>query len=678
MLTAVLLGASGPPPARRIDGRTMVAVEPLAKRLGIPVKHVNGALALEVDGTWVELHPNEITLREGATPVIRLTSFPAVRDGRLYIDAADLSSVFDVDATVRGSHVAVAKKQAGRTSEPGFSVAEVAAPHPTGKPEESPPPQSLSRRIAIGNVNAALFSYARQTNYNALIDGGGAHFHTTLYLSGMSGSRTNVGGTLRFGDAGRKYFAIGGVNDPLYGEIFTGGGANGIENVSAGGGFESYSTTTVDGRHVLAVGKRSGDWVREAALTDAGGKIQPLFGLQRWNETPKFAFDREIWAGLHGFGAGVRYRTAGRLYADTRLAFAGGGLPLVTGDALTQATLGYDVSPLFGIRAGYGIAHMQSGEAVLQIYGGPPGMNFSLSHYGTQNTATLDLSRMRAQLRVAYVRAPGYTALQSDGAFHALHGIVETRTYLASDSSDLAADYRFNPTAGVTLGLESVHAQSGGRIAPTLGYFIPVSGALSVGFEYHPLANGNGIRFTVAQSLYARPVPMRRTISVTMPDSGGTPVFLLIDGVRTQQLTGETTRVLVENGSHYLSLQTQDGRFGSPEQRVVDGTPTLVSLPLWPVTEVRGTLQITEMPPGMERPALEGITITLQPGGISTQTAADGTFAFPAQALDPQTRIAVEPDTLPKGLSAAPSALQPGEPVTILLHSSTKIEKVIF
>lgn len=674
--------SSGVPVMHGDGGKLMVAVQPLAERLGIPVKHQSGSLALQVDGTWVQLRADDITLHEGDSPVVRLTSFPTVRHGRLFINAADVSTVLDVDANVRGGHLEVLKRQSKVTNtDDNLKVSYVAVPKPTTHATQPPESAQDSHGRLLGNFSASMSDYAQQRNYTALLDGGGDHFHAMMYVNGMQGSRATLGGTLRLGDIARKHASLGGINNPLYGTVFAGGGSNGLEGVNEHGTFASYSVTTVDARRVLAIGHRSGDWVSEVALASQFGVFQPMIGLQRWHETPHYVFDRELWLGEHGIGAGIQYRTTGRLYADTRIAFAGGGLPLVTGDALTQATIGYDIRPSVGLRAGYGIAHAQGGQALFQLYGGNASTSFTLSHFGIQNSATVDFVRQSNKMRFGYIKAPGYGAYENDGSFELPHGSVETRAYFASGSStDVLADYHFKrESPSLTLGIESVRASNGGRVAPTIGYLFPVGSTLSAGFEFHPLANGNGIRFTVQQAVYGNATRPRRSIFIDMQSPLTSPVYLLVDGVKTQQITEQHSRVAIDSGSHYVSVQSTDHRFGSPEQRVLDGVPTTVMLPLWPLVDVRGVVRVQQMPPGMTKPTLGGITVTLKPQGVTTQTEADGSFSFPSAAIDPTSTVVLDPDSIPHGLAAPdPLPAQSKDLLVLSLHPSQKIEKVVF
>jgi hypothetical protein len=156
---------------------------------------------------------------------------------------------------------------------------------------------------------------------------------------------------------------------------------------------------------------------------------------------------------------------------------------------------------------------------------------------------------------------------------------------------------------------------------------------------------------------------------------------LLVDGVRANALTARSMRVAVPAGTHYLSVQSTGGVLASAEQRITDGIPASVFFPLWPVAHIHGRVRIANATTLFgTQPPLAGIAVTLQPANVSVQTDQDGNFAFPAQALDPASTIAVEGESLPAGLAAPAETRLHGasEPLEIILTSSKTIERVRF
>jgi hypothetical protein len=129
-------------------------------------------------------------------------------------------------------------------------------------------------------------------------------------------------------------------------------------------------------------------------------------------------------------------------------------------------------------------------------------------------------------------------------------------------------------------------------------------------------------------------------------------------------------------------MQSADGSMGSPETRIIDGTPNTVTLPLWPVVHITGAVRLpasnnelqTMMPT-----SLAGISVVIEPGPIVAQTDETGAFDVPAQAIDPSATIAVDASTLPSGFAAPPAVrLTINHAVTIVLQPLKKVQKVVF
>lgn len=673
-------------PAVRGDGGTMVALEPLATRLGIPVSRDKGALKLQVNGVVISVLANDPTVRERDIPTMRLSAMPVRRDGKLFVAVDDVPSLLDVDASLRGERLMIGTKSG--TTATQVAVTEVAIVKPSPPPAPSLPPRTRFQPPAdkklIGHASVTMNNDANARSYNALFDGGGRTVRANLYANGTSGVRTSIGGSARIGP-GERHLTLGAVDDPLFGSIFGGGGANGI--VYANGTGTVVSTVTgIQNRRAVALGRRTATSVREIAFVSGpGSPAQPLLGTQSWSDQRSGQYvQRELWAGAHGLGAALHYRSAGRLFTEAKLGFAGAGLPLVDGDAPTQATVGYELSNAFGVRAGVGSGHGQRGSGVAQIFARTRLAQFTFSRYGQQLSSNATFKTTMAQGTVGYVRGPGIASFDALGEFAVLrHGGIEGRAYLASQNSrDLAVAYRFDRDApSATFGLESVASGRESRFGPTIGYSAPVTSSLSLGVELHPLSRGNALRFSVNQALLVGTrVPQR---FVTVETAGELPdgVALLVDGVRTTALTSRSAKIAVPPGTHYLSLQSADGRIASPEQRVSDGIPTSVVLPLWPVAQIHGRVRIADTTAllGAQVP-LGGIIIMLQPGNTNAQTDEDGNFTFPAQAIDPGTKIVVDATSVRNGFAtpAEQSLSRAEDPVEIMLSSSKAVERVRF
>lgn len=677
--------AGGELPALRGDGGMMVAIAPLASRLGIPVARRAGSFAVEINGTWVNVAANDTTVREGDVPTMRLAIMPVQRDGKLFVAVEDLTDLLDVDASLRGDRLVIGTKS-GSTST-NVAVTERAKPSPSPSPTPSPVPknrfQAPSNKHVVGHAGLTMNNDANLRSYNALLDGGGPGVRANFYASGTSG-HTSIGGSARIG-AGERHLLLGGVDDPLFGSVFVGGGANGVLFADGRGTSISSSVTGLDDRRVVAVGRRTGSSIREVAFaTDASSSAQILLGLQSWTETSGRYFQREVWVGEHGAAAGLHFRSAGRLFTEEKLGIAGAGLPLVTGDAPTQATLGYDLSGSLGVRAGLGTGHGQRGSGLAQLFAHTKFAQFTVSRYGDQFSTDAVIPGTASHETIGYVRGPGFAAFDALGDFALRgHAGLEARAYVASQNSrDGSVTYRFDrdgPSASI--GLESIASGGEGRLGPILGYAVPVSAALSLGAEIHPLSRGNALRFLVNQTLFAGSRAPQRFVTVERPGEAAGGIVVLVDGVRSHVFTSQSMKVGVPAGTHYVSVASENGAFASPEQRVTDGIPASITLPLWPLAQVHGRVRLAAGTVFVGAPpSLGGISVVLTPGNVVVQTEEDGNFFFPPQAIDPATKISLDPTSVPPELSA-PSEQPLGrvdQPVEIVVTSAKTVERVHF
>lgn len=672
--------------ALRGDAGMMVAIAPLAARLGIPVARKSGSLAVQINGAWVNVAANDTTVREGDTPTMRLAIMPVQRDGKLFVAVDDLTELLDVDASLHGGRLVIGTKSGSPSA--NVAVTERAKPSPSPSPTAFPAPknrfQAPADKHVVGHASLTMNNDANLRSYNALLDGGGSAVRANLYASGTSGAHTSLGGSARIGP-GERHLLLGGVDDPLFGSIFVGGGANGVLFADGRGTSVSSSVTGLDDRRVIAVGRRSGSSIREVAFaTDASSPGQLLLGLQSWTETSGRYFQREVWVGEHGLGAGLHFRSAGRFFTEEKLGIAGAGLPLVTGDAPTQATLGYDLSGSLGVRAGVGTGHGQRGSGLAQLFAHTKFAQFTVSRYGDQFSTDAVITGTASHETIGYVRGPGLASFDALGDFALRgHGGIEARAYLASQNSrDGSVTYRFDrdgPSASI--GLENVASGAQSRFGPILGYAVPVSAALSLGAEIHPLSRGNALRLLVNQTLFAGSRAPQRFVTVERPGDAVGGIVVLIDGVRSHVFTSPSMKIGVPAGTHYVALVSENGSFASPEQRVTDGIPASIALPLWQVAQVHGQLRLATGTVFVgTAPSLGGISVVLAPGNVVVQTDEDGRFSFPSQALDPASKISLDPSSVPTELATPPE--QPigraDQPLEIVLASAKTVERVRF
>jgi hypothetical protein len=691
LAAAISLGAAPAPTAIvTVRGAKMVPVERLAKHLGLPVRRGRGRVQVDVDGSWIEINANDITVREDGSPMMRLTAFPRLQSGQLYVGVADLANLLDVNVMAHGNRLVIGAKDA--RAERAMTVSELATPTP--RPSADPP-----RATAFSNTVAAIpqgrhlighasFEFMNQANsrfYQGMFDGGSGSVHASLYANGSQGTHTMVGGTVTLG-TGARHADFGSFPDPLYGEIFNTGGTNGVDFENRSGTTFSWGDSPYGNRRILALSNTHGALTQIASLvSEPGSGMQLLGGLIRSTATAKGFFSQEIWIGEHGLGAGIHYRTAGRFYMENRLGIAGAGLPLIPGDAPTQLDAGYDFSSSLGLRAGIDGAKDQPLRPFAQIYAQSHGFQASFSHQLQGNVLTAGYDGTGINGFVDYGRSGSSTFLSGSWQMQMGRGLFTANAYSTSaNSRDEWAEYQFNSgSAGPTLGIESVSSGDDHRFGPVVGVALPVARLLTARLELHPLARGNGLRVAVQQTLTVRNrVAQQRFITVASETPPQSQLFVLVDGVRGPALSSASVRVPVPDGNHYVSLQSEDGKLGSPETRVVDGNPAALTLPLWPVLEVRGSVRLPQSATTAllgVRPSLAGITVVIQPGTLVAQTDANGNFDFPPQGLAPDSTITVDASSLPAGLApSTPVPVSGDAPITVQLQLSKKIEKVTF
>jgi hypothetical protein len=530
-----------------------------------------------------------------------------------------------------------------------------------------------------------FMNQANSRFYQGMFDGGTGAVHASLYANGSPGTHTMLGGTVTIG-TGTKHADFGSFPDPLYGEIFNTGGSNGIDLENRSGTTVAWGDTSFGDRHTLAVSNARGGFTRIASLvSQPGSETQLIAGFVRSTSTAKGFFSQEVWIGEHGLAAGMHYRTAGRFYMENRLGIAGAGLPLIPGDAPTQLDAGYDLSNALGIRAGIDGAKDQAIRPFAQIYAQSHGLQASFSHQAQGNVVTAGYDGTGIHSFLDYGRSASSTFLSGSAEMQTGRGRFTANAYATStDSRDEWAEYQFNSqAAGPALGIESVSAGNARRFGPVIGVAMPIAHLMTARIELHPLARGNGLRVAMQQTLTIRNrATPQRFITVASAAASPAHLFVLVDGVRGPELSSASVRVPVPDGNHYVALQSEDGKLGSPETRVVDGNPAGLTLPLWPVLEVRGNINLPQTATTAllgTHPSLANITVVIQPGTLIAQTDANGAFDFPPQGVAPDSTITVDASSLPAGLAPpAPVKISGDAPIALQLQLSKKIEKVTF
>ena len=467
------------------DHILMVAIAPLAREVGVPVRTHGRSVEVYVDGSWLAVTHGDLMAREERAPMMTLTAYPLAQRGTLYVSATDAIALLDVNARVQGKRLVVDRRAKPAESD-GFSVRELPTPTPLPTATAAPAPVALQRehtappgKRLLGTANLQMNSSMLDHSYNAMFDGGTDKVHANLYATGVPGSRVGIGGTVRLGQ-GDKHLALGGVSDPLYGNVFSFGGGNGFELENAAGTTVSWLASPLNNRHVAAVGRRTATYNAEAAYVSQMNAVpQVLVGLQQSSVRAHGMWQREAWIGLHGIAGGLLYRSEGRLYTDARIGFAGAGLPLEPGDAPTQLTVGYDLFKGFGLRGGYGAGRGQQSTFLAQLYGQIGSTGLSLSKFGGQTSISANVNTSRINGSLNYYRAPSFAGLNSQFAMALPRGFLSVDAYAGGlGTRDVLADYHLKrESPAMSLGLEDLTSSGQSRIGPTIGYTAPVTRA---------------------------------------------------------------------------------------------------------------------------------------------------------------------------------------------------------
>jgi hypothetical protein len=154
---------------------------------------------------------------------------------------------------------------------------------------------------------------------------------------------------------------------------------------------------------------------------------------------------------------------------------------------------------------------------------------------------------------------------------------------------------------------------------------------------------------------------------------------LFVDGVPSQLVASPVAHVAVTRGPHVFAVETDDGTRGSPDVAVrIDAPGNGATLPLWPFRTVRGRVIVSDGAVWSPDASFAGILISVDPGGATVETAADGTFIFPKLPLAPGATIAVDPGSLPRELRAPDRQPLPDGDVTLVLGPGLRVERRTF
>ena len=111
-LTTPAGGLAQPVPSTHVFRELHVGLAALAANLGIPVAPRARCAGGPGRRQLARVAPGDVTVTEDQAPMMRLSTFPVVRGGVLYVNASDVSSLLDVYAIERNGRLQVSKHPA--------------------------------------------------------------------------------------------------------------------------------------------------------------------------------------------------------------------------------------------------------------------------------------------------------------------------------------------------------------------------------------------------------------------------------------------------------------------------------------------------------------------------------------------------------------------------------------
>ncbi len=659
----------------------LVPLDAVANALGWRVVALGDGMRLSGDDRTVVVTAGSRRVRENGE--LRLLFGEAVvsRAGRLYLNTADVSRLFGVRCESANGGIAFVRPIQVGTPARIVEIARPPVPHPSPAPhgavhrsdDAAPHPATAGRIvIALDRVGSTrLLQISSETKSGVL--------QTSLTSSGVNDFGT-PNATVVVGSAERNV-ALGMLTDPLAGTIFRGTLYEGIA-LGRGGRTLFAGRRLADGTDLM--GMTFGDALHGGSTTVAtlwrnGAYDQTIVRSLRRTRHPWGDFSTEVLAGDKGVGIGFAARTRGRTFLEADAAYAGRGLPLGPNDAPVNLDIGRELSPATTAVAGLSTGPHQPLAPFFGISTRAHGLLASASVSDRTLTASLAYQSANASLQAYSVPGPQRSG-GVQGMFAFPGAVLDLTATTSAGTRDAALTLRttrrgINAIAGAGF-------PSAGRIAPIVGLSVPLTPLLVLEGTVRPAgATAHAVRLGLAMGIPARRKPSVPTVDAVIHVDGDASqrLRLFVDGVPSRLAVAPVGHVAVTRGPHVFAVETDDGMRGSPDVSVrIDAPGDGVTLPIWPFRTVRGRVIVSDRAVWSPDASFAGIIISIDPGGTTVETAADGTFIFPKLPLAPGATIAVDPSTLPRELHAPDRQPLADGDVTLVLGPGLRIERQTF
>jgi hypothetical protein len=659
----------------------LVALEPTLDALGFAHTTAGNDRIVVVAGSAFTLTPGSHIVRQDGTEALQLVYAPIVRD-RMYVDPLDLGRLLGVDVVVDGTRVSVAMDQpAGADA----TVDEVPIPRrhdadtryasadAMPAPAATPAPVAFAGRIGVTLLNTA----GNQSSLLSLQGAGGTVRGSIAAQS--DGGASSLDGSIFLGDQHRST-TVGSIADPLGGSVFQSSGANGVALAREDGHLNYVDALRTNGVRTYAFEDRQLHGSSEFALLQGGGNRQALVGKRYNGARGAFVYSADAWVGTAGAAAGVTAKTTGRLFVAGTAAIASGALPLQTGDAPRELSLGYKLTPALTLSGGevsaLGIPLTTFGAATLRTGIG----SFGISQSRAQTTFTASAITPVRFLALDFNRTDGSSSgsLNAGAALH--RGAIEAAGQLSSDGSgDTTLQWRAARTGPSFVGgLERVWSDGISRLGAVVGVALPIFGGLSVEAAIHPLLHGNGLRITLVQDVIKHKRVPTDHLTLHVGEPIGT-AQVWVDGAPFARIKSSDATVDVPAGSRSLSVRTLDGKLGSPTVNLTGRTTAPIALPMWPIRALRGRIVVEGGNPIDALVSLEHTIVTLESSEVVTESTADGVFEMQPQPIPPSAVLRIDENTLPDAFSAGPAVAVPADgEIVLTVHARRTVERKSF
>lgn len=672
----------GPIAVQRTGAAPLVPVDAVANALGWSAVALADGMRLAGDDRTVVVTAGSRTIRENGESRLLFAEAVVNRGGRLYLDALDVQRLFGIrsERAADGTVAFVRPAQLGTPAR----IVEIARP---ATPRPSPTPRSAVRRrddaaapaatagrvvVSLDRVGSTrLLQIASETKTGAL--------QTSLTSSGVNDFGT-PNATVVVGSA-QHSVALGMLTDPLGGSIFRG---TVYEGIALGRGDRRLfaGRRLADGTDLT--GMTFGDALHGGSTTVAtvwrnGAYDQTIVRRVRRARHPWGDFSTELMAGDKGVGIGFAARTRGRTFLEADAAYAGRGLPLGPNDAPVNLDVGRELSAATTAVVGLATGPHQPVAPFFGVSTRAHGLLASASVSDRTLTASVAYQSQNASLQAYSVPGPQRAGgVQGTLAFPG--AVLDLTATSAAGNRDAALTVR-STRRGLNV-IAGVGFPSAGHAAPIAGVSVPIAPLLMLEGTIRPAgATAHAARIGLAMGIPARRKPAVPTVDALIRVDGATAqrLRLFVDGVPSELVAAPVAHVAVTRGQHVFAVETDDGTRGSPDVAVrVDAPGDGTTLPLWPLLTVRGRVILSDGAIWSPDASLAGILISVEPGGSSVETAADGTFAFAKQPFPPGATIGADPLSLPRELRAPERLPLPDGDVTLVLGPGLRIERTSF